>query len=140
MPETKYAHELYPHTEEGAHAPLDYLTRYHLTRALGMQATDVNADDFAQSVARFLPEAQVALLYVALNRGLSGQDAADFVSERYVGDGIGEWLWQYAVEMGIDPERIKPYAARRSPQPTPIVLTDQHRRNALRDAIDKEQS
>lgn len=107
-----FAHELVP--EPSDDAALGVRTRYHLARAIGL-APGFGVPDaepairqYADRILLFLAESRVALLHVALEHGLAGDDAARFVGER-CHEEVGEWLWQYAEERDVDADRIRRY-------------------------------
>lgn len=108
-----YAHELVAEPREDA--PASERARYHLARALGLSPgsdiipeSDAGRRQFADRVTLYLAECRVALLVVALERGLTGDEAVRFAGER-CHEEVGEWLWQYAVERGVEADRIRRY-------------------------------
>jgi hypothetical protein len=111
----RYAHELYPHPEEGEPRDLAIEVPYLIAHANGltihgtgwMQAEPRTAA--GDRVALYLHRAHLALLADAIHQGLVGQEAWDWADQRCTGDSVGEWLWERAEHYGVDPHAIKPY-------------------------------
>jgi hypothetical protein len=110
----RYAHELYPVPEEGEARPLDVEVRYHLSRAIGYDVSGTSWGSVeprtlaGERIMTMLREADLALLAVALHKGLSGQEAWDFMATRATGE-VSEWISEFAVEYAVDWHEIKPY-------------------------------
>lgn len=122
----RYAHELYPHPDEGQVRPLATEVPYLYARAMGFSTQGTgwhdlfDSGDYTTANARtheYILAAEVAFLADALHQGLTGDEAWTWVMERVgYGDSIGEWVWQRAEHHGVDPHRIKPYPC--GPDPT----------------------
>jgi hypothetical protein len=109
------AHEVYAHPSEYADEPptLDHAVRYHIARALAMYPCEGDLDnpEWFDRIATHLNERQIACLYAALAKGLSGQEAVDYAHAYSSGDS-SELLYDLAVEFGVELDRIRPYAMR----------------------------
>ena len=115
----RFAHELYPHGEEGEPRPLAVEVPYLIARAIGL-GPDREWHDLlttrdpekarlaASRTGHYIESATIALLAAALHNGLTGQDAWDYVAS-LTGDVIGEFLYDHALQVGVDPDQIKPY-------------------------------
>lgn len=110
----RYAHELYPHPEEGAIRPLSVEVPYLYARALGMEISGTGWFDVEpRSIAgdrtmQLIGDRKIAFLADALLQGLTGQAAWEWVENR-AGDESGEWTWERAEHYGVDGDLIKPY-------------------------------
>lgn len=120
----RYAHELYPHPEEGEARALEVDVRYTIARAIGsgigrewhdlIDEGGESARQAAERTMQHLTLCDIAFLAVALHEGLAGQDAWDR-ARSYAGDECDEILWEIAERYGIDPDAIKPYVIREEP-------------------------
>lgn len=115
----RYAHELYPHSEEGQTRPLSVEVPYLYAQAHGLdlQGTDWHdllAGDRAHSrlagerTTRMIEARRAAFLADALHQGITGDEAWAWVDARHW-DYEGEALWDRAEHYGVDPEQIRPY-------------------------------
>jgi cytochrome c5 len=120
----RYAHELYPHPDEGEIRPLAVEVPYLYARALGFRVDgtswfepfrDTTTGEVNREVAQrsgdrtnlMIYARQRALLADALLQGLSGEEAWAWAEEH--DDVEGEWVWERAVHYGVDPDAIRPY-------------------------------
>jgi hypothetical protein len=112
----RYAHELYPHAEEGETRPLSVELPYLYARAQGFETDGTSWFDSErttpeQRTARtleLLAARRVALLADALAQGMTGDEAwawADALIWEYDGSGV----WERAEFYGVDPYAIKSY-------------------------------
>ena len=116
----KFAHEFYPHPEEGQTRPLAVEVPYLYARAIGMEVhgTDwhdlFDSDDKAQqrlAVGRtnhMIAARRLALIADALLQGLSGDEAWEWADQRGW-DESGEWVTERAAHYGVPFNDIKPY-------------------------------
>lgn len=111
----KYAHELYPHPDEGEVRDLATDVPYLYAMAHGLDIHGTGAFDDAtepallgQRMHRLIAARDLALVADALAQGLAGDEAWRWAQER-AQDDTGEWMWERAEKCGVDPERIKPY-------------------------------
>ena len=121
----RYAHELYPHPEEGEVRPLAVEVPYLYAQAIGLdvQGTswfgpfrnpatgEVDEQRVQRSTSRtmlMIAARGEAFLADALLQGLAGQEAWEWAQVRNNPEGC-EWVWERAVHYGIDPDVIKPY-------------------------------
>lgn len=116
----KFAHELYPHAEEGQTRPLAEEVPYLYARAIGMEIRDTdwhdlfNSDDKAQqrlAVGRthhMIAARRLALTADALLQGLTGDEAWEWADLRSW-DESGEWIGERAEHYGVSYCTIKPY-------------------------------
>lgn len=115
----RYAHELYPHPEEGEVRPLSVEVPYLYARAAGSTPKGTGwhkapwkTDEWAKTASHhhilLLIEARhKALLADALLQGMAGDEAWAWAEQRM--DEAGEWIYERATHYGVDPKRIKPY-------------------------------
>lgn len=112
----RYAHELYPHPEEGEVRPLAVEVPYLYARAIGfdVQGTDWMDDRTPEGYRRGGDRTRAmvdargrALLADALLQGLAGDEAWQWAELRNSPEGV-EWVWQRAHHYGVDPDKIKP--------------------------------
>ena len=111
----KYAHEIVPHLDEGETKPLDYLVRYHYAQAQAWHlsfAEAINSGDFDFPLSQYLGHAHLAFLHDSLAQGMSGQEAADWASERTHSESC-ELVWERANACGLPVDEIGAYAWRR---------------------------
>ena len=108
----RYAHELYPHAEEGESRPLAVEVPYLYARAIGLDVTDTGWFD-AGSIPRvdrmnqMIDARRIATMADAIHQGLSGQAAWDWVIQH--SDPEGEWFHELASKHIEDMRSIKPY-------------------------------
>lgn len=120
----RFAHELYPHPEEGEARDLAVDARYLLAMAIGTQVDREWHDLVSEGgeSARLasdrtmlhLATCDIAFLAVALADGRSGQDAWDW-ARRARGDEYDELIYEAAERYGVDWDTIKPYPIRSEP-------------------------
>lgn len=116
MTNSKYAHEIVPHPEEGETTPLETLVRYHYAQAQAWHlsfAEAINGNDFDFPLSQYLGHSHLAFLYDALIQGLIGQEAADWASVRHHSESA-ELVWERGDHYGINPDEIRPYRWQRS--------------------------
>ncbi len=117
----RYAHELFPHPDEGETRDLAVEVPYLYARAIGFDTWGTGwhesfaADrpqaerEMAGSRIRHLIDARrLAFLADALHQGLTGQEAWEWADGRAM-DESGEWVYDRARRHGIPCDRIKPY-------------------------------
>jgi hypothetical protein len=110
----RYAHELYPHAEEGETRPLTVEVPYLYARAIGFEIAgtswfDVEPRTLAGDRTMHLIAArQMALLADALLQGMAG-DAAWGWADLRASEESGEWIWERSQVYGVDWDAIKPY-------------------------------
>ncbi len=127
----RYAHELYPHADEWEVRPLAVEVPYLYARAIGWdvqgtswldhpergtEAYKTHLRETNDRLALMIGAGQRALIADALLQGLSGQDAWQWAEERCGADNLGEWIWERAVNYGVDPAAIKPYPCGAEPE------------------------
>ena len=108
----RYAHELYPHAEEGETRPLEVEVPYRLARAIGLQLegtswTTADPETTGQRVMEMINETRIALLAVALHESLSGDEAWTYADEA-----LCDEMWQLFVackKYDVPVDQIKPY-------------------------------
>ncbi|MFD2792569.1 hypothetical protein ACFS27_03310 [Promicromonospora vindobonensis] len=115
----RYAHELYPHPEEGQTRPLSVEVPYLYAVAHGL---DINETDWhellmdgdtararlaGQRTVQMIEARRVAFLADALHQGMTGDEAWAWVDARHW-DYEGEALWERAEHYGVDPRQIRP--------------------------------
>lgn len=112
----RYAHKIVPHPEEGETKSLDYLVRYHYAQAQAwhLALVDVINDPGPRldvALSQYMGHARMAFLFDALHLGMSGQEAADWASERNHSESA-ELVWERAYAHGLNPDEIKAYKIR----------------------------
>ena len=125
----RYAHELYPHPDEGETRDLAVEVPYLYARAQGLVTWGTGWFDMLDptqphdtrllAVSRtneLVTAGHLALLADALLQGLTGQDAWEWATPRAEGDVLGEWVWERGTHYGVDLARIKPYPC--GPEPS----------------------
>ena len=118
----RYAHEMYPHPEEGELRPLAVEVPYLYARAQGLMTWGTSWFDMRDPkqpmdtrrlavgrINELVSAAHLALLADALLQCLTGQEAWDWATARSEGDGLGEWVWERGAHHGVELARIKPY-------------------------------
>lgn len=120
MSQTKrrYAHELYPHAEEGEVRPLAVEVPYLYARMVGLRTNGTSWYDLRHTpleleystarIIELIEARRTALLADALLQGLGGHDAWDWAEARAC-DESGEIAGDRAAHYGIPFEQIKPY-------------------------------
>lgn len=112
----RYAHEIYPHGNEGETRDLAAEVPYLYARAIGLDVWVTSWNDrSAVGIERYLARTQeliaarhVAFLADALLQGLAGQEAWEWADQR-AWDETGEWAYDRASHYGVPADRIKPY-------------------------------
>ena len=113
----RYAHELYPHPDEG---PLAVEVPYLYARAQGLRVFETGWYDMlaapspmpeiaAARTSALVQAGLLALLADALHQGLAGDEAWEWALVRAGGDSLEEWVWDRGTRYGVDLDRIKPY-------------------------------
>lgn len=130
----RYAHELFPHPDEGEVRPLSVDVRYLLAQAIGYEVTGTCWYDFDSQEARaramdrtmaLIRQRELALIADALHQGMAGDSAWEWAQQR-AAEESGEWIAARAEVYGIDWDQIKPYPC--GPEP------DSHDHLSERDA------
>lgn len=112
----RYAHELYPHAEEWETRPLEVEVPYRLARAVGFDVNGTSWYDaetpgererMADRTMQMINETRIALLTVALHKGMTGDEAWAWVDQNVHEE--MEQLYDSCKEYGVDVHRIKPY-------------------------------
>ena len=123
----RYAHEIYPHADEGELRPLDVDVPYYYARATGLSVFGTGwhdapwrDDEWARLAAGqrtelLIAHRHIALLADALKQGLAGQEAWDWAAD-YLWDETGECVGDRAEHYGIPFDRIKPYPCGPEPE------------------------
>lgn len=115
----RYAHELYPHGNEGETRDLAVEVPYLYARAIGLDVwgTSWNDRGIERAHARtqeLIAARHIAFLADALLQGLAGQEAWEWADQR-AWDETGEWAYDRASHYGVPVAQIKPYAC--GPEP-----------------------
>lgn len=112
----RYAHELYPHPEEGEVRALAVDVPYLFARAVGLDVWGTGWFDLREGDGRMLSvertlnvlaARETALIADALLQGLAGDEAWTWMQERM--DESGEWAYERATHYGVPIDQIKPY-------------------------------
>ncbi|ARC56009.1 hypothetical protein AS850_02840 [Frondihabitans sp. 762G35] len=110
----RYAHELFPHADEGETRPLDEEVPYLYARALGLDIFGTSwmevepRSTAGNRIVEFLQAARIAFLADALLSDMVGEEAWQWADMRS-NEEASEFLYERALEYGVDPEVIKPY-------------------------------
>ena len=113
----RYAHEMYPHAEEGETRALAVEVPYLYAQAVGLDVwgtgwyddkTDAGRDRAGLRTIRLVAARHMALVADALLQGMAGQEAWEWADLR-AWDETGEWAYERAMHYGVPVERIKPY-------------------------------
>ena len=114
----RYAHELYPHAQDGQVRPLPVEVPYLYARMVGFDVWgtswfDIRDEPNGREVISLRLQALIAtreqaLLADALLQGMTGQDAWDW-AQRYAADETGECAYDRAAHYGVPIAQIKPY-------------------------------
>ena len=117
----RYAHELFPHGEEGETRDLAVEVPYLYARAIGMDTWGTSALDMLNPdnhphtrelgyirYSELAQTRQLAFIADALHQGLTGQEAWQWADVRAM-DETGEWAYERAIHYGVPCDRIKPY-------------------------------
>ncbi len=131
----RYAHELFPHPDEGEARPLAVEVPYLLAMACGLDLKGTSAftdavtpKELGDRVSRMVAAERLALLADALHRGLAGEEAWAAVPSDP--EALGETVWERAAAHGIDIDQIKPYGC--GPEPDRHDhLSEPHIRNGI---------
>lgn len=112
----RYAHELYPHADEWETRPLAVEVPYRIARAVGFDLDGTGwfdaetPEEYRRAGERtmaMINETRIALLAVALHKGMTGDEAWRWVDESCHEERFR--LYEAAEEYGIDTYAIKPY-------------------------------
>ncbi len=103
-----YAHDLYPHAEEGETRPLSVEVPYLYARAIGVDVNDLGGDWTPARINLLIYARRTALLADALHQGMTGDDAWAWADER-CWDYTGSVVWERAVHYGVPVDRIRSY-------------------------------
>lgn len=124
----RYAHELYPHAEEGETRPLAVEVPYLYARAAGLNVwgtswlgmLDGSGSDTtklaAERINQMVAARRSAFIADALLQGMTGDEAWAWADQRGW-DESGEWAYERAEHYGVLMDQIKPYAC--GPEPDP---------------------
>lgn len=109
----KYAHELYPHAEDGETRPLSVEVPYLYARAIGLEVRgtgwfDIRGTEAIDRTNALIDARKVAFLADAMIQGLTGDEAWTWADER-AWDETGEWAGERAAHYGVPIDSIKPY-------------------------------
>ena len=113
----RYAHEMYPHAEEGETRALAVEVPYLYAQAVGLDVrgtgwyddkTDAGRDRDILRHIQLVAARHMALVADALLQGMAGQEAWEWADLR-AWDETGEWVYERAMHYGVPVERIKPY-------------------------------
>lgn len=117
----RYAHELYPHPDEGEIRPLHIEVPYLYARAIGVGVWGTGWHDLsgaersledrrhaADRIVLMICAREKAFLADALLQGKRLQDAWEWAMSR-AGEASGEIVWDRATHYGVPAEDIKPY-------------------------------
>lgn len=104
------AHEIYPHPSDRHDEPptLTDAAKYHAARALALYNDDITHPSHVDRLMLMLAERSTAWHVAALARGLSGQEALDWVHWHDLDDS-NEMLYNLCKDLGVELDRIKPY-------------------------------
>jgi hypothetical protein len=110
----RYAHELYPHPDEGEIRPLSVEVPYLYARMVGLAVsgtgwTKAPTEEIGYRLEALTEAARTALLADALAQKLTGDDAWEWVTSYLAVDDGLECAYDRAVAHGVDPLAIKPY-------------------------------
>lgn len=117
----RYAHDLFPHAEEGQTRPLSVEVPYLYAQAHGMDVDGTDWNDLFdgdrthtemvlahnRTMAK-IEAGRAAFLADALHQGMAGDEAWAWADAR-MWDYEGEALWDRAEHYGVDPKQIRPY-------------------------------
>ena len=110
----KYAHELYPHPEDGETRSLAVDVPYLYSRAIGFEIHGTGWFDAeprsigGQRADQLLDSRLIALMADAMYQGLTGQEAWEWADQR-ASEETGEWIGERSEVYGVDYYAIKPY-------------------------------
>lgn len=115
----RYAHELYPHSDEWETRPLDAEVPYRIARAIGFDPHgtgwfDAEPRMTGERTMQMINETRIALLAVALHKGMTGDEAWTWADESVHEEMFR--LYESAPEYGVDPDLIKPYPCGPEPE------------------------
>lgn len=118
----KYAHELYPHAEEGQTRPLVEEVPYLYARAIGYGISGTNWSKAepptigGDRVMMWIECIRIALMADAMLQGMTGQEAWEWADQR-AWDESASCMYERAVDhYGIDYYAIKPYPCGPEPE------------------------
>ena len=112
----RYAHELFPHGNEGETRDLAVEVPYLYARAVGLDGrgtswndrSDVGIERYLARTRELIAACREAFLADALLQGLAGQEAWEW-ADRRAWDETGEWAYDRASHYGVPVAQIKPY-------------------------------
>lgn len=115
----RWAHELYPHAEEGQTRALSVEVPYLYAQAHGLDIDETDWHDLlrgdqaqgrlaGQRTVQMIEARRAAFLADALHQGMTGDEAWAWVDARHW-DYEGEAVWDRAKHYGVDPVQIRPY-------------------------------
>ena len=117
----KYAHELYPHAEEGETRPLVVEVPYLYAQAIGLNVWGTGWSDveprqlMAARTQQLVYARREAFMADAMLQGLTGDEAWTW-ADRLGWDETGEWAYERATHYGVPVDRIKPYPCGPEPE------------------------
>lgn len=122
----RFAHEIYPHAEEGQTRPLSAEVPYLYAVAIGLRTAGTdwydlfNGGDVEKRLVwdrttLLVTSRHRALVADALLQGMAGQEAWEWADQRGW-DESGEWVYERAEHYGVPCERIKPYPVLAEPE------------------------
>lgn len=116
----RYAHELYPHANEGETRPLDVEVPYLYAIAVGLNLFETDWFDLFDSsdesrrrlvgkrAGELVDARRLALLADAIHQGMTGQESWDWADQRSW-DEEGGIVYDRAVHYDVAVDHIKPY-------------------------------
>ena len=110
----RYAHEMYPHAEEGETRALAVEVPYLYAQAIGLNVWGTGWSDveprqlMAARTQQLVYARREAFMADAMLQGLTGDEAWTWADLR-AWDETGEWVYERAMHYGVPVERIKPY-------------------------------
>ena len=121
----RYAHELYPHAEDGEIRSLQIEVPYLYALAVGLEVWntswfDTSTPEAIGRTGRLIDARWKASLADALLTGFCGQEAWSWAA-RQVSDETGELVFDRAAYYGVQIEQIKPYPCGPEPSKHPHI-------------------
>lgn len=110
----RYAHELYPHPEDGEVRRLAVDVPYLYAQAIGLEVHGTGWLDIEPMILagertnRLVAAREIALVADALHQGMTGDESWEWAQSR-AWDETGEIVGDRATHYGIDYDAIKPY-------------------------------
>lgn len=108
-----FAHELYPHAEEGQTRPLTVEVPYLYAMAVGHDVLDLGGDYTPARITSLVAARRTALLADALAQGMTSDGAWAWADER-LWDYSGWEVRQRAIHYGVPVGRIRSYRSERA--------------------------